>query len=188
MFGIIKSVLGFRQFSMRGLEKVRSEWSLVTMAWNIKRIFAVAPDAPQIEPDPEAPPKPEFVIVRSRDQDRPSLGALFSAQSPWPFGGLVLFGTRQVRLPKSGWTSSQPRALLGVRRRAAEPPFSAPRRPSGHRGVVLVTADAVASTGEEHGEAHRYPADRVVESGPTRGRGRMRSRPSEQGRRRKGRG
>ena len=27
VFGIIKSVLGFRQFSLRGLEKVRGEWS-----------------------------------------------------------------------------------------------------------------------------------------------------------------
>jgi transposase len=43
VFGIIKSVLGFRQFSMRGLEKVRGEWSLVTMAWNLKRMFALAP-------------------------------------------------------------------------------------------------------------------------------------------------
>ena len=43
VFGIIKSVLGFRQFSMRGLEKARGEWSLVTMAWNIKRIFAFNP-------------------------------------------------------------------------------------------------------------------------------------------------
>ena len=43
VFGIIKSVLGFRQFSMRGLEKVRGEWSLVTMAWNLKRMFVLAP-------------------------------------------------------------------------------------------------------------------------------------------------
>ena len=43
VFGIIKSVLGFRQFSMRGLEKVRGEWSLVTMAWNIKRMFVLNP-------------------------------------------------------------------------------------------------------------------------------------------------
>ena len=41
VFGIIKSVLGFRQFLLRGLDKVRGEWSLVTMAWNIKRIFAL---------------------------------------------------------------------------------------------------------------------------------------------------
>ena len=41
VFGIIKSVLGFRQFLLRGLAKVRGEWSLVTMAWNIKRIFAL---------------------------------------------------------------------------------------------------------------------------------------------------
>lgn len=43
VFGIIKSVLGFRQFSLRGLEKVRGEWSLVTMAWNLKRMFALMP-------------------------------------------------------------------------------------------------------------------------------------------------
>ena len=36
VFGIIKAVLGFRQFSLRGLDKVRGEWNLVTMAWNMK--------------------------------------------------------------------------------------------------------------------------------------------------------
>jgi hypothetical protein len=41
VFGIIKSVLGFRQFLLRGLDKVRGEWSLVTMAWNMKRIFVL---------------------------------------------------------------------------------------------------------------------------------------------------
>jgi len=42
VFGIIKSVLGFRQFLLRGLDHVRGEWSLVTMAWNMKRMFALA--------------------------------------------------------------------------------------------------------------------------------------------------
>jgi transposase len=41
VFGIIKSVMGFRQFLLRGLEKVRGEWSLVTMAWNMKRMFVL---------------------------------------------------------------------------------------------------------------------------------------------------
>ncbi len=41
VFGIIKSVLGFRQFLLRGLDQVRGEWSLVTMAWNIKRMFVL---------------------------------------------------------------------------------------------------------------------------------------------------
>ena len=41
VFGIIKSVLGFRQFLLRGLDHVRGEWSLVTMAWNIKRMFTL---------------------------------------------------------------------------------------------------------------------------------------------------
>jgi transposase len=41
VFGIIKSVMGFRQFMLRGLDRARGEWSLVTMAWNIKRMFAL---------------------------------------------------------------------------------------------------------------------------------------------------
>ena len=43
VFGIIKSVMGFRQFSLRGLEQVKGEWNLVTLAWNIKRMFALSP-------------------------------------------------------------------------------------------------------------------------------------------------
>ena len=42
VFGIIKSVLGFRQFLLRGIEGARGEWSLVTMAWNMKRMFTLA--------------------------------------------------------------------------------------------------------------------------------------------------
>jgi transposase len=43
VFGIIKSVMGFRQFLLRGIDGVRGEWSLVTMAWNMKRLFALSP-------------------------------------------------------------------------------------------------------------------------------------------------
>jgi transposase len=42
VFGIIKSALGFRQFLLRGLDNVRGEWNLVTMAYNIKRLFVLA--------------------------------------------------------------------------------------------------------------------------------------------------
>jgi hypothetical protein len=41
VFGIIKSVLGFRQFLLRGLDNVKGEWTLVTVAWNVKRMFAL---------------------------------------------------------------------------------------------------------------------------------------------------
>ncbi len=41
VFGIIKSVMGFRQFLLRGLDNAQGEWSLVTMAWNLKRMFAL---------------------------------------------------------------------------------------------------------------------------------------------------
>jgi hypothetical protein len=43
VFGIVKSVMGFRQFLLRGIDKVRGEWRLVTMAWNLKRLFVLCP-------------------------------------------------------------------------------------------------------------------------------------------------
>ena len=43
VFGIIKSVMGYRQSLLRGLENVKGEWNLVTMSWNIRRIFAMQP-------------------------------------------------------------------------------------------------------------------------------------------------
>lgn len=42
VFGIIKTVMGFRQFLLRGLAAVQGEWTLVTMAWNIKRMAVLA--------------------------------------------------------------------------------------------------------------------------------------------------
>jgi hypothetical protein len=43
VFGIIKHVLGFRQFFMLGLEAVAGEWTLVAIAWNIKRMSSPQP-------------------------------------------------------------------------------------------------------------------------------------------------
>lgn len=42
VIGIIKAILGFRQFSLRGLAHVKGEWNLVAMAWNVKRMFVLA--------------------------------------------------------------------------------------------------------------------------------------------------
>ena len=39
VFGIIKQTLGFRRFSLRGLEKAGLEWTLVCLAYNLKRLF-----------------------------------------------------------------------------------------------------------------------------------------------------
>jgi transposase len=39
VFGIIKEAMGFRRFLMRGLDRVDLEWTLVTTAYNLKRLF-----------------------------------------------------------------------------------------------------------------------------------------------------
>ena len=41
VFGIIKEVLGFRRFTLRGREKVSLEWTLVCVSYNLKRMFTL---------------------------------------------------------------------------------------------------------------------------------------------------
>jgi transposase len=42
VFGIIKAVMGFRQFLLRGLKQVAGEWALVCIAYNLKRMYALS--------------------------------------------------------------------------------------------------------------------------------------------------
>jgi transposase len=50
VFGIIKEAMGFRQMSMRGKEKAETEWTLVCLSYNLKRLFnlqaALCPETP----------------------------------------------------------------------------------------------------------------------------------------------
>jgi transposase len=41
VFGIIKHVIGFRQLLLRGLQKTKGEWSLVCLAYNLKRMHTL---------------------------------------------------------------------------------------------------------------------------------------------------
>ena len=47
VFGIIKSVMKFRQFMLRGLVNVGNEWALVCLAWNLKRLAVLHPQSVQ---------------------------------------------------------------------------------------------------------------------------------------------
>ena len=38
-FGTIKRWMGYTHFTLKGLEKVRTEWSLITLAYNLKRVL-----------------------------------------------------------------------------------------------------------------------------------------------------
>jgi transposase len=46
VFGIIKEVMGFRRFSLRGHAKVSLEWMLVCVSYNLKRLFTLKNLAP----------------------------------------------------------------------------------------------------------------------------------------------
>jgi transposase len=58
VFGIIKRVLGFRQFSLRGLHKVILEWNLVCLAYNLKRLHKLIGHAKTKPSFPESPCPP----------------------------------------------------------------------------------------------------------------------------------
>ena len=49
VFGIIKSVLGFRQFLLRGVQKVSLEWGLVCLAYNFRRLHRLGAGANLVE-------------------------------------------------------------------------------------------------------------------------------------------
>ena len=42
VFGIVKQAMGFRQFLLRGIDKVQGEWALVTLAYNCRRLHSLA--------------------------------------------------------------------------------------------------------------------------------------------------
>ena len=42
VFGVIKQVMGFRQFLLRGLKAVTGEWTLVCIGYNLKRLHVLA--------------------------------------------------------------------------------------------------------------------------------------------------
>ena len=42
VFGIVKEVMGFRRFHLRGFQAAQGEWNLVCMAWNLKRMHALS--------------------------------------------------------------------------------------------------------------------------------------------------
>lgn len=54
-FGIIKHVLGFRQFLLRGHAKVSGEWQLVALAYNCKRLCRLRADRRRGQPSPAQP-------------------------------------------------------------------------------------------------------------------------------------
>jgi len=58
VFGIIKRALGFRQFSLRGLQKVTLEWNLVCLAYNLKRLHKLIGQAKSKPSLPQSPCSP----------------------------------------------------------------------------------------------------------------------------------
>jgi transposase len=49
VIGIIKAVLGFRQFSLRGLAAAAGEWGLVCLAFNLKRLHVLCADGTMLQ-------------------------------------------------------------------------------------------------------------------------------------------
>ena len=64
LFGIVKTIDGFRRFTVRGLEKAEAQWALVCMAVNLRKLSA------------KATWKAGKLALRAPDPRTPSPGAL----------------------------------------------------------------------------------------------------------------
>ena len=60
VFGIIKSVMGFRQYLLRGFESIQGEWTLVCLSWNLKRLHTLK----GVYYQNNYPQKPKFLILK----------------------------------------------------------------------------------------------------------------------------
>jgi transposase len=68
VFGIIKEAMGFRGFSLRGKEKVAGEWTLVCVAYNLRRLHNLVRN---LKNGPEKPESPS-IGARSAQKSRPT--------------------------------------------------------------------------------------------------------------------
>lgn len=75
VFGTIKKWMGFTQFHLRGLEKVDGEWKLLTLAYNIKRLWKMKQG-----PNPRTRPARSAVCARTAQR----LTQLFAGLRPLP--------------------------------------------------------------------------------------------------------
>ena len=108
VFGIIKSVLGFRPFLLRGIAKVSTEWTLVCLAYNLKRLHrlragrkpAVAGYRLRGHPSPkEKYPENPFPL--------PCLARQLAARQSWPpryRRMLANHSSRRFSSPTGCWT------------------------------------------------------------------------------------
>lgn len=67
VFGVIKEVLGFRRFSMRGKEKAETEWSLICLSYNLKKMFNLTRSCATKRPVPTAKQRVYVILVQVRD-------------------------------------------------------------------------------------------------------------------------
>ncbi|GAB3373759.1 hypothetical protein GCM10027514_08710 [Azotobacter armeniacus] len=51
VFGIIKSVMDFHHFLLRGKDKVSGEWRLVCLAWSLKRMAVLRHKSVKVHKD-----------------------------------------------------------------------------------------------------------------------------------------
>jgi hypothetical protein len=123
VFGIIKSALGFRQFLLRGLASVRGEWTLVTMAWNIKRMAVMAGLGEQVRARQRS----------SQSVKRPIPLFLRPARVPWSLSLAISTQVRQAARPcgrPCTRRSSPPISSSSRRSRSTTSTRPGPTRPS----------------------------------------------------------
>jgi hypothetical protein len=96
VFAEIKHLMGIRRFLLRGLEKVRLEWTWICTAFNLKRLLARLVRTPNREPAPKGPTAKAhwpvatqlYHLVFRRIRQNPRTHPITPNASPWLDGHL----------------------------------------------------------------------------------------------------
>jgi hypothetical protein len=102
VFGIIKEVMGFRRFSLRGEKKVSLEWNLVCLAYNVKRLHRLGAASGgtrggPVRTKPIVPGLREQLAVSGLGQA--GLGRVFAGLKPVEISFSALLVRLRLRLP-----------------------------------------------------------------------------------------
>jgi hypothetical protein len=99
-YGIIKAAMGFRGFSLRGKEKVSSEWTLVCLAYNLRRLHRLVRGAKNGVPTKPQPPSMGWNSLRislARECPRKAIPNIFRR-----LHGLAAESTANLALTPTG--------------------------------------------------------------------------------------
>ena len=74
VFASIKQAMGFRRWTVRGLDNVRTQWALLCTAYNLKKLYQHWAESRRPKKENSGPPGGQALLQRLAAAAQPQLG------------------------------------------------------------------------------------------------------------------